>query len=217
MLFASTAPAASTGGLTDSPPRTPCDPRPVADRSGMLDRRGATDDRADAARLEPHRARTCRSDRRPPAGCTASGCRRRRRDFGPAHHAIAIANLELAIDGLIDQHRAARRRPLTLPLELQQPIVVAHDPVIGDRAFLLEAEDLVQRHAPRDGHVEVVRRRRRLRKAPIVVGPVLRVEKRIRRRRRRQCLSAAASSPADPDASRGCARSGPWPAASSPG
>ena len=61
------------------------------------------------------------------------------------------------------------------------PIGIAHDPIIGDRAGRLQPKDLVQRDATRDDAMEVVGGPRRLPKAPIVIGPVLGLEKRIRR------------------------------------
>ena len=55
VLFASTAPPASTGGLMDSPRRMLCDQQPVADRFGPGRPRGAMDDRhtVEAAAARP--------------------------------------------------------------------------------------------------------------------------------------------------------------------
>ena len=180
MLFASTAPAASTGCLTDSPPRTLRDPRPVADRSGTGRPRGATDDR--------HRATRGRGPRRR----GAAGRRWRRRRGRARGRRLRRFRSSASRDR--DTESPAGRRRLHRPARCcapaagrlcrsscKQPIVVAHDPVVRDRAVSSSRKTVSSRSPRGTRHVKVVRRRRRLRKPPIVVGPVLRLEKRIRR------------------------------------
>jgi hypothetical protein len=58
------------------------------------------------------------------------------REFRPPHHTTAIPNLKLAIRCFVDLGHRARRRAMTLPLDLEVPIVIAHDPVVRDRACL---------------------------------------------------------------------------------
>ena len=113
---------------------------------------------------------------RPDAG------RRARRDLDPPHDPVAIPNLQVSIDAFTHHHGAAGRRVTALPLELQAAVVIAHDPVIGDGAVFFQSKHGVESQPARSRHVKVVRRRRRLREAGIVVGPLLRLEKRIRRR-----------------------------------
>jgi len=67
-----------------------------------------------------------------------------------------------------------------LPLQLKEPIVVADYPIVRQGPCRLETKDLVQAQPARHRHVEVVGRGGRPRKASIVVGPVFRLEKRIR-------------------------------------
>src|SRR6266850_1725318 len=106
------------------------------------------------------------------------GRRQQRCDnFRPPHPAIAIADVDLAGRVFTHLDRAACRGLMTLSLQLQQPIGIAHDPVIGDRARLLEAKDGLQGEPAWDRDVKVVGRRRCVREAAIMIGPVRRLEK----------------------------------------
>src|SRR5262249_22158230 len=125
----------------------------------------------DDARLEADRSA---------AYCVAVGRRRRRgdrrlttgawRQFRPTHDAIAIADLDRPVDRFANGHRAARRRMAALPLELEQPVVVLHHPIVRDAARLLEPEHVVEAQAVRDRDMKVVGRPRRPRESLIVLG-----------------------------------------------
>src|SRR5258706_2288804 len=117
-------------------------------------------------------------------------CPQRRGNFRPPHPAIAIADVDLAGRVFTHLDGAARRRLLTLSLQLQQPIGIAHDPVIRDGARLLEAKDRLQGQPAWDRDVKVVGRRRGAREAAIMIGPVRRLEKRIGRRHVRDPVPA---------------------------
>lgn len=114
----------------------------------------------------------------------------RRWNLGPAHSASAIANLDAS--GRVFQHLddAACWRVMTLPLQLKVAIRVPHHPVIRDGARLLQPKHLIQRQPARERSVEVVASGRRLRKALVVLRPVLRLEKRIRARDIRDAFAA---------------------------
>ena len=43
-----------------------------------------------------------------------------------------------------DERRAARRRVAALPFDLQEPVVILHDPVVADDACLFEPKDRLQ-------------------------------------------------------------------------
>ena len=106
------------------------------------------------------------------------------RDLLPADPLPTIANLDLAGGIFKYLHRAARRRLLALPLQLQETIGVPHHPVIRDGAGLLEAKHGRQRQPARDRDVEVVgRRRARSAKRRLCSAQYARLEKGIRRRR----------------------------------
>src|SRR5262245_14219728 len=55
------------------------------------------------------------------------------------HDAVAIANLDLAVDRFVHLHGGAGRRAVTLALNLEVPVVVTHDPVIRDGPLLLQS------------------------------------------------------------------------------
>src|SRR5206468_8694031 len=103
------------------------------------------------------------------------------RDRGPAHHAVAIPNLNLSCYVFTHHDRTACRSVSALPLELEEAVVIAHDPVIRDGAFFFQAKDGIESQPARSRHVKVVGRGGRLREAGIVARPVLRLEKGIRR------------------------------------
>src|SRR5206468_2385802 len=67
----------------------------------------------------------------------------------------------------------------TLPLELEVTVGIAHDPVVRDRARLFQAKYVIESQPawPRD--VKIIRGRGRLRETTVVVGPIVRLEKRI--------------------------------------
>jgi hypothetical protein len=114
----------------------------------LLDVRDATDDqqpgRADATVSVAAVAATRMAPRAP-------RLRQRRCDFGPAHHAVAIPDLELAVGGFMDLYGGAGRRPMALPLDLEIPVFRAHDQVIRGGPLLPQPKD----RAPWDRHVKV--------------------------------------------------------------
>src|SRR5713226_4930994 len=175
VLFASTVPTASTGSSSSRRHLLGASCRALLETSPprMI---GAGSPRP-AAKRRPPRYR--RSRDRQYRGWWAGGDAGR--NLRPSHHTAAIPNLQVA-GGILTHHdRAARRWTMALPFQLEETIVVAHDPIIRDRAVVLEPEHVIQPDTPRHGDVEVVGRGRSLRKAPIVVGPILRLEKRIGR------------------------------------
>ena len=160
-FFASTAPTASTGA--SSVAHLPnWRPRDVTVFVPWMIRR-----RVRAARWRGGGVTWRARDRlgRPDAGRGA------RRDLGPPHDTVAIPNLQVSLDAFTHHHRAAGRRVTALPLELQAAVVIPHDPVIGDGAGFFQPKHAVESQPARARHVKVVRRRRRLREAGIVVGP----------------------------------------------
>ena len=215
MLFASTAPAASTGASHGFTAVVRLRPPPVAARSGTPRRRGATDDPHTAARLARAGGAGARRTRRRGRGA-ASRCR------GPPSSVQRITRSRYRISSCPSTSSQtmtvlrAGGRPLCRS-SCKQPIVVAHDPVVRDRARLLEAKHLVQAHAPR----HAPRGSRRPRPAACAKRRLWSAQYSVSRNAFAAATSAMpfrrVSSPADPDASRGCARCAPWPAASSPG
>jgi hypothetical protein len=67
-----------------------------------------------------------------------------RHEFPPRHEAIAIPNRERAIARLTHVHGAPRRHADAGPLQLQQTIVVADHPIVGERARLLQSQLVLQ-------------------------------------------------------------------------
>ena len=64
-------------------------------------------------------------------------------------------NGDLARCVLPHYHSALSRRPvLTLPFELQQPVLITHHPIFAYHAFFLQPEDLIQ--LPRRGTLPVI-------------------------------------------------------------
>ena len=57
--------------------------------------------------------------------------------------------------------RCCGRRVTALPLELQEAVVIAHDPVIGDGPVFFQPKHGVEAQPARGADVKVVRRRRR--------------------------------------------------------
>jgi hypothetical protein len=95
--------------------------------------------------------------------CRARGDRRTceggtRHNLGPPHHLLAVPNLDGACGVFADADGAARGGVAALPLQLQQAIVVAHHPVIGDDSRLLEAKHPVQGPRWRAAAMKVVGR-----------------------------------------------------------
>src|SRR2546428_11822486 len=80
---------------------------------------------------------------------------RSRLQFADPQTLIAIVNRDFAGFVLPHLHATPGRRPvLTLPLQLQQSIAVAHHPVLTDHSFLLQPEHFVQ--LPRRGPSPVI-------------------------------------------------------------
>src|SRR5579864_2068424 len=70
---------------------------------------------------------------------------RRQGDFPRSQMLSAIVNGDLSRFVLPHQHTAPTRRPmLTLPLQLQQPVLITHDPVLTDHPFFLQPEHFVR-------------------------------------------------------------------------
>jgi len=141
--FASTAPAASTGGVSWLH-SFPCSSVfrelliRVVIRDGLMPRmigRLAVPLRGCTRRRPEGRARRRRGRR----------LRRRRRDLSPPHQAPSIAQLNRAGDRLAYQHRAPGGRQVTLPRHLQVPRVVANHPVVGQHPRVLELEHAIER------------------------------------------------------------------------
>jgi hypothetical protein len=141
---------------------------------------------------------------------------RARGNFRPAHGTVAIPNLDPAGHVLGDHHGAARRRLSALSLQLQESIVVAHDPVIRHGALLFQPKHRVEPHAARPDHVIVIRRGGRPRKARCTPPNTWPPETRSRARDPRS-LCDGAFSRGDPAASHDSVRCGPSPAANSRG
>lgn len=104
------------------------------------------------------------------------------RNLGPPHQASTIADFQRAIRRLPDDDRAAHGHVAALPRHLQVPRGVADDPVVGEHAGLFQLEDTIEGGARRDSPMDVLGRRRRLRKARVVLEQVRRLQKRVRRR-----------------------------------
>jgi hypothetical protein len=107
----------------------------------------------------------------------------RRRNLAPPHQATSIANLDRARPRFPHQDRTLGRRLLTLPDQLKVARVVADDPVIREHAGLLELERAIERGRTRGPPMKVVRRRRCLGEADVVLGQIGRLQERIGRRR----------------------------------
>src|SRR5882672_11424939 len=115
----------------------------------------------------------------------------------------AIVNRDFARFVLPHQHATAGRRPmLTLPFQLQQPIVVAHHPVLTHHSFLLQPEHFVQ--LPRRGPSSVIIGcfRRWPCVTPVVLGEIMLVQICIGLLVVGESRPAAVSSPAGLDACR---------------
>jgi len=65
-------------------------------------------------------------------------------DLSPGQRAIATTNGELAVAPFAHADRAACRHPTAHGHDLEQPIVIADDPVIRERARLLELKDPIE-------------------------------------------------------------------------
>src|SRR6266568_7894900 len=70
-------------------------------------------------------------------------------DLLPTQRAPSILDLDTTVPPLAHQHLAPRRRIATLRLELEKAVLVSHHPVLADRAFALQPENLVQFRGPR--------------------------------------------------------------------
>src|SRR5438445_961938 len=89
-------------------------------------------------------------------------------DLLPTQRAPSILDLDTTVPPLAHQHLAPRRRIATLRLELEKAVLVSHHPVLADRAFALQPENLVQFRGPRRTSVIILQLRRRSPK-PLVV------------------------------------------------
>lgn len=77
-------------------------------------------------------------------------------------------------------HATLRRYPGAAgPLQLQQPVLVAHHPVFTHHTFFLQPEDFIQLPRRQASPVIIGLRRRGMRVTPVVLGQVVRVQKRI--------------------------------------
>src|SRR5713226_4898978 len=102
------------------------------------------------------------SDRWPtrPGGC---------RNLLPRQRAPSILDGQAAVPPFADPHFALRRRLVpALRLELKEPILVTHYPVVADRAFRLQPENAVQLGGAGRAAVVVFPPGRRPRKPPVV-------------------------------------------------
>src|ERR1035437_4002668 len=91
----------------------------------------------------------------------------------PAQLLSSIPDLQPPVLPLADHHLSLRRRlVISLPVHLQKPILVPHHPVVADHPFRLQPEDLIQRRLVRLLVMIVLRRRCRMREAPVVVRQV---------------------------------------------
>ncbi len=80
---------------------------------------------------------------------------RSRLEFSEQETLTAIVNRDFARFVFPHPHAALGRRPvLTLPFQLQQPMVVAHHPILTHHSFLLQPEHLIQ--LPRCGPSSVI-------------------------------------------------------------
>src|SRR5207237_8214615 len=119
-LFASTAPAASTGSSSVAylPNRRTRDVAVFVPR--VIRRRARAPAWAGCGLARRLHGRLGRPDARRDAWC----------DLGRAHHAVAIPNLNLALDVFTHHHRTACGGVGALSLKLEEAVVIAHDPVI---------------------------------------------------------------------------------------
>src|SRR5436309_7852771 len=87
---------------------------------------------------------------------------------------FAITNLDLTRFILPHQHSAPARCPVpTLPLQLQQTVLVTHYPVLTHHRFFLQPEHLVELSRRRSPPMIISFRRRRPCITPVVLGDVV--------------------------------------------
>src|SRR5438128_4504481 len=95
-------------------------------------------------------------------------------DFAKRQALFAITNLDLTRFILPHQHSAPARCPVpTLPLQLQQTVLVTHYPVPTHHPFLLQPEHLVELSHRRSPPMIISFRLRRPCVTPVVLGDVL--------------------------------------------
>jgi len=96
------------------------------------------------------------------------------------HTLIAIANGNFSSFIFPHPHAALGRSPVpALPFQLQQPIVIAHHPVLAHHAFFLQPEHFVQLQRCRPSPVIIGGGRSLVRVTSIVLGEVVLLQKRI--------------------------------------
>src|SRR5438445_6322617 len=94
-------------------------------------------------------------------------------DLLPTQRAPSILDLDTTVPPLAHQHLAPRRRIATLRLVLEKAVLVAHHPVLADRAFALQPENLVQFRGPRRTSVIILPLRCRSRESPVVFRQIV--------------------------------------------
>jgi hypothetical protein len=98
----------------------------------------------------------------------------RSRDLGEGQRVLAVADRDCALLILPHPHPALGRRPvLTLPLQLQQLVFIAHHPVFTHHAFFFQPEHLVELPRARSSPVIVGGCRRGPGIAPVVFGQIV--------------------------------------------
>src|SRR5437879_8695786 len=94
-------------------------------------------------------------------------------DLLPTQRAPSILDLDTTVPPLAHQHLAPRRRIATLRLELEKAVLVAHHPVLADRAFALQPQNLGQFRVPRRTSVIILPLRCRSRESPVVFRQIV--------------------------------------------